>query len=76
MLLGQPGEKRGPITTLNDMSGPYGPVRHPIHTGLLFALTGTVFVRDGLRGVLCVPLAWLSCRRWVSSLKFGVESHR
>lgn len=61
------------------MSGPYGLVRHPIYAGLLFALAGTVLVRDELRGVLSVPLAWLSFRlkyrveeRWMTE-RFGAQ---
>ena len=61
------------------VSGPYAVVRHPIYTGLLFALLGTALVRDELRGLLCVPLAWLAFRlkyrleeRWMTE-RFGAQ---
>ena len=40
-------------------SGPYRVVRHPIYTGLLFALAGTALAIGEWRGVLAVALAVL-----------------
>jgi protein-S-isoprenylcysteine O-methyltransferase len=42
-------------------SGPYRIVRHPIYTGLLFALLGTAIALGELRcflGVLLAAIAW------------------
>ncbi len=39
-------------------NGPYRWVRHPIYTGLLFALAGTAVVRHQLRGVIALILAY------------------
>jgi protein-S-isoprenylcysteine O-methyltransferase Ste14 len=46
--------------------GPYAIVRHPIYTGALMALTGTVIARGELRGLFALGLAcialWLKVR--------------
>jgi len=58
-------------------TGPYRNIRHPIYTGILLALFGTVVVTGELRGLLAVAIAWLSfywkARREESFLsqKFG-----
>jgi protein-S-isoprenylcysteine O-methyltransferase Ste14 len=39
-------------------SGPYRWVRHPIYSGLLFALFGTALVRDELSGFLALALVY------------------
>ncbi len=41
-------------------TGPYRNIRHPIYTGILLALFGTVVVTGELRGLLAVAIAWLS----------------
>lgn len=41
-------------------SGPYRWVRHPIYSGLLFALFGTALVRDELRGLLALALVYIA----------------
>jgi protein-S-isoprenylcysteine O-methyltransferase Ste14 len=62
--------------------GPYAYVRHPIYTGLLFALIGTAIVRGEWRGVLAVLIAfaalWRKLRleeRWMIET-FGDEYRR
>jgi protein-S-isoprenylcysteine O-methyltransferase Ste14 len=44
-------------------SGPYGWVRHPIYTGLLLAVVGSVVARGEWRGVLAVALTLYAFRR-------------
>ena len=58
-------------------SGPYAVVRHPIYTGLLFALIGSALARGEWRGVLGVALIfaalWFKLRleeRWMRE-QFG-----
>ena len=41
-------------------TGPYRNIRHPIYTGILLALFGTVVATGELRGLLAVAIAWLS----------------
>jgi protein-S-isoprenylcysteine O-methyltransferase Ste14 len=41
-------------------SGPYAVVRHPIYSGLLLASIGTAIVVGEWRGVLAIPLIFLS----------------
>src|SRR6266478_231667 len=41
-------------------TGPYRNIRHPIYTGILLALFGTVVTTGELRGLLAVAIAWLS----------------
>jgi protein-S-isoprenylcysteine O-methyltransferase Ste14 len=41
-------------------SGPYRAVRHPIYTGILLALLGTVVALGEVRGLVAVPIIWLS----------------
>ncbi|HYT22488.1 MAG TPA: isoprenylcysteine carboxylmethyltransferase family protein [Candidatus Polarisedimenticolia bacterium] len=41
-------------------SGPYRNIRHPIYTGILLALFGTVVATGEVRGLLAVAIAWLS----------------
>jgi protein-S-isoprenylcysteine O-methyltransferase Ste14 len=41
-------------------TGPYRNIRHPIYTGILLALFGTVVVTGELRGLLALAIAWLS----------------
>ena len=58
-------------------TGPYRNIRHPIYTGILLALFGTVVATGEVRGLLAVAIAWLSfywkARREESflSLEFG-----
>lgn len=39
-------------------TGPYRWVRHPIYTGLISAMLGTAVVRDEVRGLIAVALAY------------------
>jgi protein-S-isoprenylcysteine O-methyltransferase Ste14 len=39
-------------------SGPYRWVRHPIYSGLMLALLGTVLVQDQLRGIIALALVY------------------
>ena len=41
-------------------TGPYRNIRHPIYTGILLALFGTVVAAGEVRGLLAVAIAWLS----------------
>ena len=41
-------------------TGPYRNIRHPIYTGILLALLGTVVATGEVRGLLAVAIAWLS----------------
>jgi len=41
-------------------TGPYRNIRHPIYTGILLALFGTVVTTGEVRGLLAVAIAWLS----------------
>jgi protein-S-isoprenylcysteine O-methyltransferase Ste14 len=41
-------------------TGPYRNIRHPIYTGILLALFGTVVATGEVRGLLAVAIAWLS----------------
>jgi len=41
-------------------TGPYRTIRHPIYTGILLALFGTVVATGEVRGLLAVTIAWLS----------------
>jgi protein-S-isoprenylcysteine O-methyltransferase Ste14 len=40
--------------------GPYRFVRHPIYTGILLALVGTVLANGKVRGALAVVLIWFA----------------
>src|SRR5438105_15812401 len=42
-------------------TGPYRSIRHPIYTGILLALLGTVLATGEVRGLLSVAVACLSC---------------
>lgn len=41
-------------------TGPYRAIRHPIYTGILLALVGTVVAQGEVRSVLAIAIAWLS----------------
>jgi protein-S-isoprenylcysteine O-methyltransferase Ste14 len=41
-------------------SGPYRAIRHPIYTGILLALLGTILAIGEIRGLLAVAITWLS----------------
>ena len=41
-------------------TGPYRAIRHPIYTGILLALLGTVVATGEVRGLVAVTIAWLS----------------
>jgi protein-S-isoprenylcysteine O-methyltransferase Ste14 len=41
-------------------TGPYRAIRHPIYTGILLALLGTVVAQGEVRGMLAIAIAWLS----------------
>lgn len=41
-------------------SGPYRTIRHPIYTGILFALLGSAIAVGEVRGLLGLAIAWLS----------------
>jgi protein-S-isoprenylcysteine O-methyltransferase Ste14 len=41
-------------------TGPYRSIRHPIYTGILLAMLGTVLALGEVRGLVAVGLAWLS----------------
>lgn len=41
-------------------TGPYRAIRHPIYTGILLALIGTVVAQGEVRGVIAIAIAWLS----------------
>ncbi len=41
-------------------TGPYRSIRHPIYTGILLALLGTVIAMGEVRGLLAAIIAWLS----------------
>ena len=41
-------------------SGPYRWVRHPIYSGIILAFIGTAIVRGQVRGLVAVPLLWIS----------------
>jgi len=41
-------------------TGPYRSVRHPIYTGILLGLLGTIVVTGEVRGLLGVAIAWAS----------------
>jgi len=43
-------------------SGPYRWTRHPIYTGLLLALVGSMMARIEWRGIFSLVLVWLSLR--------------
>jgi protein-S-isoprenylcysteine O-methyltransferase Ste14 len=43
-------------------SGPYRWVRHPIYSGLMLALLGTVLVQDQLRGIIALVLVYAGSR--------------
>ena len=51
-------------------TGPYRWVRHPIYTGLLFALLGTALVRGQVRGLVAVVLAYVGFK-----IKSKIEEH-
>jgi protein-S-isoprenylcysteine O-methyltransferase Ste14 len=40
-------------------TGPYHYVRHPIYTGIIVALAGTILARDQWRGVVAFLLLWI-----------------
>ena len=44
-------------------SGPYGLVRHPIYTGLILALIGTVLALDQWRGLLVIAIVFVTLWR-------------
>jgi protein-S-isoprenylcysteine O-methyltransferase Ste14 len=75
----------GQVTTKTDHrvidSGPYGIVRHPIYTGLLLAIYGTVAAKGtvlGLAGGLLVTIGlWMKARleeRWLRQ-EIGPEAY-
>jgi protein-S-isoprenylcysteine O-methyltransferase Ste14 len=41
-------------------TGPYRWVRHPIYTGLILAILGTLIALDRWRGVVALPLLWIA----------------
>lgn len=41
-------------------TGPYRSIRHPIYTGILLALLGTIVAAGEVRGLLAVVIAWAS----------------
>jgi protein-S-isoprenylcysteine O-methyltransferase Ste14 len=41
-------------------TGPYRSIRHPIYTGILLAMLGTVVAIGEVRGLLALTIAWLS----------------
>ena len=41
-------------------TGPYRSIRHPIYTGILLMLVGTIVAIGEVRGLLAVAIAWLS----------------
>jgi protein-S-isoprenylcysteine O-methyltransferase Ste14 len=41
-------------------TGPYRTMRHPIYTGILLAMLGTMLTMGEVRGLIAVGLAWLS----------------
>jgi protein-S-isoprenylcysteine O-methyltransferase Ste14 len=41
-------------------TGPYSSIRHPIYTGILLALLGTVVTAGEVRGLLALAIAWVS----------------
>lgn len=41
-------------------SGPYAFVRHPIYTGMLTMVVGTVIVQGHLAGIIAIPLIFVS----------------
>jgi protein-S-isoprenylcysteine O-methyltransferase Ste14 len=41
-------------------TGPYRTIRHPIYTGILLALLGTIVAAGEVRGLLAVAIAWAS----------------
>jgi protein-S-isoprenylcysteine O-methyltransferase Ste14 len=41
-------------------TGPYRAIRHPIYTGILLALLGTVVTAGEVRGLLALVIAWVS----------------
>jgi protein-S-isoprenylcysteine O-methyltransferase Ste14 len=58
-------------------TGPYAYVRHPIYTGILFAIIGSAFARGEWRSVLAVLIAWAALwrklrleERWLTE-RFG-----
>lgn len=69
----------GMVTVKHDheliRSGPYRFVRHPIYSGILLALSGTVVCRRNVWGFLGVALVWLGL--WLKSRmeeRFMVET--
>jgi len=54
-------------------TGPYRAIRHPIYTGILLALLGTIVAAGAVRGLLALAIAWVSfywkARREESFLK-------
>lgn len=47
-------------------SGPYGLVRHPIYSGILLAMAGTLLANGRVRGALAVLLCWFG---WLIKLQ-------
>jgi protein-S-isoprenylcysteine O-methyltransferase Ste14 len=41
-------------------TGPYRAIRHPIYTGILLALLGTVVAQGEVRGLIAIAIFWLS----------------
>jgi protein-S-isoprenylcysteine O-methyltransferase Ste14 len=41
-------------------TGPYRWVRHPIYSGLIMALLGTLIALDQWRGIVALPLLWVA----------------
>ena len=56
-------------------TGPYRWVRHPIYSGLLLAILGTVVVEDQWRALLALAIIWLAMwRKWRVEERFMQET--
>lgn len=40
-------------------TGPYRRIRHPIYTGILLGMLGTVITQDQVRGIIALGIAWM-----------------